>query len=144
MKQISYKVVENGGIVRSIQNHGVREFPHRVQAKYPDFLTQQRYFEKGRIISLYYDASPQTMQQVEKLLSLNDQILRQAHLKARSKLDFITMQRPEKNPYVQKVLRREEQERQKRAAEDMAIATATTAGDNALDTLMENLKDDLS
>ena len=56
MKEVSLKVVENGGIVRSVKNHGLRTFPHRYKAKYPDILTQQRYYEKGRFISFYYDA----------------------------------------------------------------------------------------
>ena len=105
MKNISHKIVENGGIVRSIQNHGIRQFPHRVQAKNPDYITGQRYFEKGRYISLYYDSNPSTRAQVEKILSMNDQVLRNTHLKARSKLDLITIQRPERNPYIQQVLR---------------------------------------
>lgn len=103
-KQMSLKVVENGGIVRSIQNHGIRQFPHRVQAKNPDYKTGQRYYEKGRYISVYYDANPATQAQVQNLLGMNDQVLRQSHLKARSKLDYITMQRPDKNPYVRRVL----------------------------------------
>eukprot|EP00980_Cylindrotheca_fusiformis_P018190 scaffold5887_cov122-Cylindrotheca_fusiformis.AAC.19 len=109
MKQLSHKIVENGGIVRSIQNHGIRQFPHRVQARNPDFITGQRYFEKGRYISIYYDSNPATRSQVERLLSMDDQVLRNTHVKARSKLDWITMQRPDKNPYVQKVLRMDEE-----------------------------------
>lgn len=109
MKNISHKIVENGGIVRSIQNHGIRQFPHRVQAKNPDYITGQRYFEKGRYISLYYDSNPSTRAQVEKILSMNDQVLRNTHLKARSKLDLITIQRPERNPYIQQVLRMDQE-----------------------------------
>jgi ribosomal protein S6 len=104
MKQVSLKVVDNGGIIRSIQNHGIRQFPHRVQAKNPDYKTGQRYYEKGRYISVYYDANPSTQQQVQILLGMNDQVLKHAHLKARSKLDFITMQNPSKNPYLKRVL----------------------------------------
>lgn len=109
MKQISHKIVENGGIVRSIQNHGIRQFPHRVQAKNPDYITGQRYFEKGRYISIYYDSNPATRAQVERELSMNDQVLRNTHLRARSKLDWITMQRLDKNPYVQKVLKMDQE-----------------------------------
>ena len=105
MKQISHKIVENGGLVRSIQNHGIRQFPHRVQAKNPDYITGQRYFDKGRYISVYYDSNPSTRAQVQKILTMNDQVLRNTHLKARSKLDLITIQRPERNPYIQQVVR---------------------------------------
>jgi ribosomal protein S6 len=123
MKQISHKVVENGGIVRSIQNHGIRQFPHRVQAKNPDFITGQRYFEKGRYISVYYDSNPGTRTLVERFLAMDDQVLRNTHLKARSKLDWITMQRPDKNPYVQRVLRMDQEKQQEKSTADSMIET---------------------
>jgi ribosomal protein S6 len=105
VKQVSLRVVENGGVVRSIQNHGLRKFPHRFQAKYPDYLTQQRYYDTGRFISIYYDANPATLKQVETILNMNDQVLRATHLKARSKMDWITMERQDKNPYIQRVMK---------------------------------------
>jgi ribosomal protein S6 len=144
MKQVSMKVVDNGGIVRSIQNHGVRQFPHRVQSKYPDYKTGQRYFEKGRYISVYYDANPATLKEIDKILSMDDQVLRNTHLKARSKLDWIAMQRPEKNPYVQQVWRQDELERQKRVAEELVLASATsTSSGNAVgENLMNDIKKD--
>ena len=70
---------------------------------------------------MYYDANPATQAQVQTLLSLNDLVLRETHLKARSKLDFITMQRPDKNPYVKRVLRMDaekEKEQQQQKEED--------------------------
>jgi len=109
MKQVSLKVVENGGIVRSIQNHGLRTFPHRFKAKYPDYLTQQRYYEQGRFISVYYDANPTTLKQIETILTMDDQVLRVTHLKSRSKLDWINYKH-DKNPYVQRVLKQDRDE----------------------------------
>jgi hypothetical protein len=91
---------------------------------------------------LYYDANPATLGEVDKILSMNDQVLRNTHLKARSKLEWITMQRPEKNPYVQRVLRLDELERQTRLAEDTAVATAATSGDSIVESLIEDMKQD--
>ena len=137
MKQVSLKVVENGGIVRSIQNHGLRTFPHRFKAKYPDYLTQQRYYEQGRFISVYYDANPETLRQVELLLNMNDQILRVTHLKSRSKLDWINYKH-EKNPYVQRVLKQDLDLLELQKAEDIAIATATaTTEENIVGTMKD-------
>jgi small subunit ribosomal protein S6 len=138
MKQVSHKVVENGGIVRSVQNHGLRQFPHRFQAKYPDYLTQQRYYEKGRFISLYYDANPSTLRQVENILNMNDQVLRVTHLRARSKLDYITMEREDKNPYMQRVIREDKEREERIQADDEAIATADTPVEN----LSESIRND--
>jgi ribosomal protein S6 len=131
-------VVENGGIVRSVQNHGLRQFPHRFQAKYPDYLTQQRYYEKGRFISLYYDANPSTLRQVENILNMNDQVLRVTHLRARSKLDYITMEREDKNPYMQRVIREDKEREERIQADDEAIATADTPVEN----LIESIRND--
>ncbi|KAL3920458.1 MAG: hypothetical protein SGILL_003254 [Bacillariaceae sp.] len=138
MKQVSHKVVENGGIVRSVQNHGLRQFPHRFQAKYPDYLTQQRYYEKGRFISMYYDANPATLRQVETILNMDDQVLRVTHLKARSKLDYITMEREDKNPYMQRVLREDREKAERFEAEEEAIATLSTPLENLVDSLKED------
>ena len=140
MKQVSHKIVDNGGIVRSVQNHGVREFPHRVQAKYPDYKTGQRYYEKGRYISVYYEASPNTIKDVEKILSMNDQVLRNTHLKTRSKLDYISIQKEDKNPYVKRIKQADKLEIENRAAEELAISTARA--DTAVDAIMEQMRDD--
>ena len=141
MKEVSHKIVENGGIVRSIQNHGIREFPHRLKDKYPDFRTGQRYYEKGRYISLYYDANPTTLQAVTTILSRSDHVLRANHLKARSKLDFITTQRLDKNPYVKRVLKEEQKLAESIKAEDLAVATALNDPNNSVETIIESMKD---
>ena len=120
MKQVSMKVVENGGIIRSIQNHGLRTFPHRYKAKYPDYLTKQRYYEQGRFISVYYDANPATLKLVETILSMNDQVLRSTHLKARSKLDWIN-HKHEKNPYIQRVLKHDRDEQEAKGEKELSL-----------------------
>lgn len=107
MKEISLKIVNNGGIVRSIQNHGVRQLPHRFRAKYAD-REGNRYYEKGRFISVFYDANPGLMRQVEGILSLNEQILRNTHLKARNRFTDVNNVRESKNPYIQEILRENE------------------------------------
>lgn len=103
MKEISLKIVKNGGIVRSIQNHGVRQLPHRFRAKYAD-REGNRYYEKGRFISVFYDANPSVMRQVEDILNLDEQILRNTHLKARNKFMDVNNVRENKNPYIQEIL----------------------------------------
>ena len=103
MKEISLKIVNNGGIVRSIQNHGIRQLPHRFKAKYAD-SEGIRYYEKGRFISVFYDANPTVMKQVQNILSLDDQILRTTHLRASNKFGDVNNFKLNKNPYIQKVL----------------------------------------
>ena len=102
MKAVSLEVVQGGGIVRGIHNHGIRDLPHRFKAKFAD-KQGNRYYSKGRFISVYYDSNPTVMRKVEQQLIMEEEILRNTHLKARSILDYVNIARPEKNPYVRKV-----------------------------------------
>ena len=111
MKTLSLKVVEDGGIVRGIHNHGVRDLPHRFKAKFPD-RQGNRYFTRGRFISVYYDSNPSTMRQVEQLLDMDEEVLRNTHLRARSVLDFVNISREDRNPFIKEVKREQALERQ--------------------------------
>ena len=70
VKNISNKVVAQGGIVRSIQNHGIRRLPHRFKAKYAD-REGNRYYKDGRFFSIYYDANPIVQKEVDGILKLD-------------------------------------------------------------------------
>mmetsp|Transcript_51413 Transcript_51413/g.60098 ORF Transcript_51413/g.60098 Transcript_51413/m.60098 type:complete len:135 (+) Transcript_51413:133-537(+) len=109
MKSISYKVVENGGIVRGVQNHGIRSLPHRFKARYPD-IEGNRYYKDGRFVSIYYDSSPQIMRDVESILFSDEEVLRSTHIKARNKLWYVNVQKEDKNPYLQRVIAEEKGE----------------------------------
>jgi ribosomal protein S6 len=111
VKKVSLEIVEGGGIVRSIQNHGVRDLPHRFQARFAD-PQGNRYYNKGRFLSIYYDSNPATMRQVEQILTMDEEVLRNTHLKARSKLDYVNISRDERNPYIRQALKQEERERE--------------------------------
>jgi ribosomal protein S6 len=110
MKKASIEVIQGGGIVRAIHNHGIRNLPHRFRAKYAD-KEGNRYYSKGRFISIYYDSNPATMRQVEQVLKLDENLLRNTHLKARSILDYVNIEREERNPYVKLAKQNQELER---------------------------------
>mmetsp|Transcript_6495 Transcript_6495/g.14703 ORF Transcript_6495/g.14703 Transcript_6495/m.14703 type:complete len:136 (+) Transcript_6495:160-567(+) len=103
MKEVSHKIVENGGIVRSIQNHGIRQLPHRFKSKYAD-REGNRYYEKGRFISVFYDSNPVTAKQVETILNLNEEILRNTHLRASNMFNEVNDLLESRNPYIQDIL----------------------------------------
>jgi len=109
MKSISLQVVEGGGIVRGIQNHGIRDLPHRFKAKHMD-QDGNRYFKKGRFVSIYYDSNPVIMREVEGILNLNEDVLRKTHLKVPNKLWYINIQNEKKNPYIQRVIQMEKEQ----------------------------------
>jgi ribosomal protein S6 len=110
MKKVSHEVVGGGGIVRAIHNHGIRDLPHRFKAKFPD-KQGNRYYQKGRFISVYYDSNPATMRQVEQVLTMDEEVLRNTHLKTRSILDFVNIAREERNPYIKEAKKTQKEER---------------------------------
>merc|ERR1712232_462026 len=111
MKKICYEIVNGGGIIRSIQNHGIRKLPHRFKTRYPD-QEGVRYYAHGRFISLYYDCSPYTMKKTENVLYLDETVIRFTNLNARSNLDYINVTKEEYNPYIAKVKQLENYEKQ--------------------------------
>lgn len=113
---MSHTIVNGGGVVRGIANHGIRDFPHRIQARYAD-KEGNRYYRKGRFLSIYYDSNPTVMQHVDHMLAMDDQVLRTTHLKARSTpLDGSTIAKPEHNPYVQRILQQQRRQQQREQA----------------------------
>ena len=84
--------------------------PHRFKAKYPD-KEGNRYYRKGRFISIYYDCNPLTQKQVDLTLSMSEEVLRRTHLRARSILDYVNISREDKNPYVQRAKREQAKHR---------------------------------
>mmetsp|Transcript_7068 Transcript_7068/g.14506 ORF Transcript_7068/g.14506 Transcript_7068/m.14506 type:complete len:155 (+) Transcript_7068:174-638(+) len=119
-KSVSLEVVNRGGIIRGIHNHGIRQAPHRFKAKFADAMGR-RYYEKVRFISVYMDCNPQTRQQVQQLLASDENVLRQTHLKARSILDQASELSWRKNPFLKEVLeeiKAEEEEAQGATAKE--------------------------
>lgn len=96
------EIVNGGGIVRGIHNHGIRDLAHRFKAKYTD-KEGRRYYEKGRFISIYYDSNPATMRGVEQILKMDEEVLRNTHLRSRSVLDIVNTSREHRNPFIKRV-----------------------------------------
>jgi ribosomal protein S6 len=115
MKKVSHEVVGGGGIVRAIHNHGIRDLPHRFKAKFPD-KQGNRYYQKGRFLSVYYDSNPATMRQVEQILKMDEEVLRNTHLKTRSILDLVSDAKETRNPYIQEVRQIQKKDRKNVAA----------------------------
>ena len=109
VKKFSYEIVKEGGVVRSIQNHGIRDLPHRFKARYPDELGH-RYYRKGRFISIYFDSNPYAMKMAESTLNQDSEVLRYTNLKARSPLDFVNTTREDRNPYIKRVKKMEREQ----------------------------------
>mmetsp|Transcript_745 Transcript_745/g.1686 ORF Transcript_745/g.1686 Transcript_745/m.1686 type:complete len:146 (+) Transcript_745:278-715(+) len=109
-KAISSAVIDGGGIVRGVQNHGVRELPHFFRARQTD-REGDRYYRRGRFLSIYYDCDPVTLQDVKLALQMDEGVLRHTTLRPRTSLDIVNGTNPKKNPYLALAIKEEEAER---------------------------------
>ena len=113
VKRFSHEIVKEGGVVRSIQNHGIQDLPTRFKARYPD-AQGNRYYRKGRFISIYFDSNPYAMKMAENVLNLDAEVLRYTNLKARSPLDYVNTTREDRNPYIRRINKMERQAMQEK------------------------------
>lgn len=58
-------ILQEGGVVRSIANHGVRVLPYRFHSRHDLKEDDKRWFSSGRWASAYYDASPGVAERME-------------------------------------------------------------------------------
>ena len=107
MKKVSHEVVNGGGIVRGIHNHGIRTVPHRFKAAYADQLGR-RYYEKVRFVSVYFDCNPATRLATEQVVRLDEHVLRQTHLRARCPFEKMNELKSKKNPWLKIIHEQEE------------------------------------
>mmetsp|Transcript_10655 Transcript_10655/g.13485 ORF Transcript_10655/g.13485 Transcript_10655/m.13485 type:complete len:88 (-) Transcript_10655:293-556(-) len=60
--------------------------------------------KKDVFFSIYYDANPKIQKEVDSILKMDEQVLRNTHLKVRNKLWYVNIAKEDKNPYIQKVM----------------------------------------
>jgi len=82
-KKHSRTVLENGGVVRGIEHHGIRPLPERARRKYAS-TDGTRHFWDARYVSSYFDASPKALIEVERLLRNEEGVLRVFTIKKES------------------------------------------------------------
>ena len=68
-------IMDNGGVVRGIENHGIRPLPERARRKYAT-TDGTRYFWDARYVSSHFDASPKALIEVDRMLRNEEGVLR--------------------------------------------------------------------
>ena len=58
-------ILQEGGVVRSVANHGIRVLPYRFHSRHDIKENDDRWFASGRWASAYYDASPAVAEKME-------------------------------------------------------------------------------
>lgn len=64
-RKVANRVLDEGGNVRAVVNHGIRILPYRFHSKHSVSESENRWFSSGRWISAYYDAHPAVVKEVE-------------------------------------------------------------------------------
>jgi ribosomal protein S6 len=93
-------VQKTGGIVRAIENNGVRPLPERARRAFPT-REGERYFWEARYVSTYFDASPKALVELGRMLRTEEGILRFFTLKKDSVKDRVSAANY-KNPFKPK------------------------------------------
>jgi len=74
-KKHTRTVLDNGGVVRGIEHHGIRPLPERARRRYAS-TDGTRHFWDARYVSSYFDASPKALTEVARLLRNEEGVLR--------------------------------------------------------------------
>lgn len=98
VKRHAKAILNHGGIVRGVENHGVRALQERAKRKYAT-SEGDRYFWEARMISVTFDASPICLKEAERALRNEDSVLRWHVSKETGNFDKINS-RSYKNPYA--------------------------------------------
>ncbi|CBN74627.1 conserved unknown protein [Ectocarpus siliculosus] len=92
-------ILEEGGVVRSVANHGVRVLPYRFHSKHDIKEKDDRWFSSGRWASAYYDASPAVAKKMEEQLWAEDKVIRVSTRRPATKMDRIASTHERSNPW---------------------------------------------
>jgi len=79
-------VMSAGGVVRGIENHGVRPLPERATRKYAT-TEGKRHFWEARYVSTCFDASPTALVEIDRLLRNEEGVLRYFTVKKETALN---------------------------------------------------------
>eukprot|EP01038_Epipyxis_sp_PR26KG_P009582 gene9582-12906_t len=97
-KRYARVIMGNNGVLRGIENNGVRPLQERAKRKYatPDGT---RYFWEARYVTTTFDASPECLAEAERALKNEDGVLRFFTTKLSSGFDK-SKEKSYRNPYM--------------------------------------------
>lgn len=64
-RKLAENVLQDGGMVRAVTNHGIRVLPYRFHSKHNVSETESRWFTSGRWVSAYFDCHPTIAKKME-------------------------------------------------------------------------------
>mmetsp|Transcript_9944 Transcript_9944/g.20273 ORF Transcript_9944/g.20273 Transcript_9944/m.20273 type:complete len:133 (-) Transcript_9944:82-480(-) len=74
VRLLANTIVKDGGVVRTVENLGVRRLPMRRKAKFAD-REGNRYFDDGRMINMRFDTNPNTLRELQRIVMLQEDVI---------------------------------------------------------------------
>ncbi|GMH55766.1 hypothetical protein TrRE_jg10933 [Triparma retinervis] len=74
VKSLAKTIVGEGGVVRTVENLGVRRLPMRAKARFAD-REGNRYFDEGRLVNIRFDTNPATLREVQRIVKLQEAVI---------------------------------------------------------------------
>ena len=99
IKKMATPLLSVSGVIRSIENHGIRPLPYRFKAKHMDALGN-RYFTEGRFVSLFFDAQYKSVSEMERVIKLEEGVLRVTVMRAPDVGEKVRVTKAKKNPFL--------------------------------------------
>eukprot|EP00611_Tribonema_gayanum_P023798 TRINITY_DN5088_c0_g1_i1.p1 TRINITY_DN5088_c0_g1~~TRINITY_DN5088_c0_g1_i1.p1 ORF type:complete len:184 (-),score=33.99 TRINITY_DN5088_c0_g1_i1:684-1235(-) len=97
-RRLCNTVLEDGGMVRCVENHGVKDLAYRFRARTAMSGSENRYHTRGRWVSMYFDARPETLDKIDADLKMQDFYLRSNTIKPVVKMNWLST-RHKTNPW---------------------------------------------
>lgn len=91
-------ILDNGGVVRGIENHGIRPLLERATRKYAH-TDGSRHFWEARYVTVSFDASPSCLQETERMMRMEEGVLRVFTTKVDTHINKVNSKNF-KNPYL--------------------------------------------
>lgn len=91
-----------GGVVRGIENHGVRHLPEKAMRRFADVHGKKSFWD-ARFVTVSLDISPQGLEEVSRMLQSEDALLRHYNIRVKTTASDYIEARNYKNPYMKKL-----------------------------------------
>ncbi|GMI48807.1 hypothetical protein TrCOL_g11379 [Triparma columacea] len=84
IRTLAKTIVGDGGVVRTVENLGVRRLPMRTKARFAD-REGNRYFDDARLVNIRFDTNPATLLELQRIVKLEEVVIKQTVTKEKDK-----------------------------------------------------------
>ena len=98
-KPYPHTVLSSGGVVRSIENVGIRKMPHRVKSKFQD-AQGIRYHNEARLVSMRFVSNPSALMSINRAIREETHVIRSSVNREKGEVEVAKGERLRRNPWA--------------------------------------------